>query len=158
MDPVSVGLLVALAGGAGGELGRDAWAALSALVRRPFRRGGNGGEDGPATGSGEAELARLAQNPADQGSAQALSTTLAVRAALDAEFRAVLAAWQEQARLVPVDDRSVHNTISGGTQHGPVLQGRDFSHLTFTMAAPQPNRPPGGSGRDGDGGDGGTAG
>lgn len=38
MEPVSVGLLAALAGGAGGELGRQVWAALSALVRRPFRR------------------------------------------------------------------------------------------------------------------------
>ncbi|WP_051970779.1 hypothetical protein [Kitasatospora azatica] len=153
MDPVSVGLLAALAGGAGGELGRDAWAALSALVRRPFRRGG-ADEDGPAAGSGEAELARLAQNPADQSIAQALSTTLAVRAALDAEFRAVLAAWQDQVQRIPLDDRAVHNTISGGTQHGPALQGRDFSNLTFTMAAPRSDRP-GGSDR---GGQGGTAG
>ncbi|MEW1719754.1 hypothetical protein [Streptomyces sp. NPDC093109] len=153
MDPVSVGLLVALAGGAGGELGRNAWAAFSALVRRPFRRDG-GGEDGPATGSGEAELARLAQNPADQGTAQALSTTLAVRAALDAEFRTVLAVWQDQAQRIPLDDRAVHNTISGGVQHGPVLQGRDFSDLTFTTAAPGSDRP-GGSDR---GGQGGTAG
>ncbi|MFE7028799.1 hypothetical protein ACFU9Y_00695 [Streptomyces sp. NPDC057621] len=152
MDPVSVGLLVALASGAGGELGRDAWAALSALVRRPFRRGGTG-EDDPAAGSGEAELARLAQDPADQGTAQALSTTLAVRAALDTEFRAVLAAWQDHVQRIPIDDRAVHNTISGGTQNGPVLQGRDFSNLTFTTAAPRPDRP-GGSDRGEQGGTG----
>ena len=149
MDPVSVGLLVALAGGAGGELGRNAWAALSALVRRPFRRAG--GEDVPAVGSGEAELARLAQNPADQSTAQALSTTLAVRAALDAEFRAVLASWQDQAQRIPLDEGGVRNTISGGVQHGPVLQGRDFSNLTFTMAAPGSDKA-GGSGRGGQGG------
>ncbi|MDX6758755.1 hypothetical protein SIN09_04685 [Streptomyces sp. F8] len=40
MDPVSVGLLVALAGGVAGEVGRQAWAGLGALVRRPFGRGG----------------------------------------------------------------------------------------------------------------------
>ncbi|MFJ9841668.1 hypothetical protein ACIRYZ_14595 [Kitasatospora sp. NPDC101155] len=28
---------------------------------------------------------------------------------------------------------SVSNTISGGTQYGPVLQGRDFSGLSFTQ-------------------------
>ncbi|MGW5635988.1 hypothetical protein [Streptomyces sp. NPDC003832] len=151
MDPVSVGLLVALAGGAGGELGRNAWASLTALVRRPFRRDGGGEEDGPATGSGEAELARLAENPDDQGTAQALSTTLAVRAALDAEFRAVLAAWQDQARRIPLDDRAVHNSVSGGVQHGPVLQGRDFSNLTFTTTAPRSDGP-GGSDRGGQGG------
>lgn len=26
---------------------------------------------------------------------------------------------------------AVHNSISGGTVHGPVLQGRSFSHVTF---------------------------
>jgi hypothetical protein len=33
LEPISMGLLAALAGGAGGELGRQAWAGLSALVR-----------------------------------------------------------------------------------------------------------------------------
>jgi hypothetical protein len=27
----------------------------------------------------------------------------------------------------------VHNQITGGTQHGPVLQGKDFSSITFYM-------------------------
>ncbi|MFF7358584.1 hypothetical protein ACFZA1_39090 [Streptomyces filipinensis] len=139
MDPVSVGLLVALAGGAGGELGRQAWAGLTALVRRPFRR--DAGEEAPAVSSGEAELARLEQDPTDQQQAQALSTALAVRAALDPDFRTGLQAWQEQANLVSTGDGTVHNTISGGTQHGPVLQGRDFSGLSFTTSAPAPSAP-----------------
>ncbi|MFF9819734.1 hypothetical protein [Streptomyces sp. NPDC014006] len=139
MDPVSVGLLAALAGGAGGELGQQAWAGLTALVRRPFRR--NAGEEAPVVSSGEAELARLAQDPADQQYAQALSTALAVRAALDTAFRNGLAAWQEQAKLVSTGDSTVHNTISGGTQHGPVLQGRDFSGLSFTTPPPAPPAP-----------------
>ena len=29
---------------------------------------------------------------------------------------------------------NVTNTISGGTQYGPVLQGRDFTNLTFGAA------------------------
>jgi hypothetical protein len=35
----------------------------------------------------------------------------------------------------------VTNTISGGNQYGPVLQGRDFNNLTFG-AAPDPPVPP----------------
>lgn len=150
MDPVSVGLLVALAGGAGGEVGRQAWAGLSTLVRRPFRR--DGGEQASAVSSGEVELVRLAEEPGDQGRAQALSTALAVRGALDEDFRTGLAAWQEQAKLVRTGDGAVTSTVSGGTQHGPVVQGRDFSHLTFTATPPPPALPradpPGGSTAD----------
>ncbi|MFC8920403.1 hypothetical protein ACFT5C_32135 [Streptomyces sp. NPDC057116] len=141
MDPVAVGLLAALAGGAGGEAGRQAWAGLSALVRRPFGR--DGGGRAPAVGSGEAELVRLAEDPGDQGRAQSLSTALAVRAAVDEDFRARLAAWQERAALVRTGDGAVTNTISGGTQNGPVVQGRDFSGLTFTtLPPPAPSPPP----------------
>ncbi|WP_316756568.1 hypothetical protein [Streptomyces herbicida] len=139
MDPVSVGLLAALAGGAGGEVGRQAWAGLTELVRRPFRREGSG--RATAVSSGEPELVRLAGDPGDQGRAQALSTALAVRAALDEDFRTGLAAWAEQAELVRTGDGAVTNTISGGTQYGPVVQGRDFSSLTFTATSPPP-RPP----------------
>ncbi|MER6442211.1 hypothetical protein ABT275_38650 [Streptomyces sp. NPDC001185] len=140
MDPVSVGLLAALAGGAGGEVGRQAWAGLSALVRRPFHRDGDG-QIPAASSSGEVELVRLTEDPADQGRAQALSTVLAVRAALDEDFRSGLAAWQERARLVRTGDGTVTNTVSGGVQHGPVVQGRDFTNLTFTNPPASPDRP-----------------
>ncbi len=143
MDPVSVGLLVALAGGAGGEIGRQAWAGLSALVRHPIR-GGRDTEDVPAVGSGEVELAELERAPADPARAQALSTALAVRAEMDADFRTGLERWHEQARLVRTGDGEVHNTISGGTFNGPTMQGRDFSGLSFTTPPPPP--PPAGPG------------
>ncbi|MFJ9897358.1 hypothetical protein ACIQPR_28915 [Streptomyces sp. NPDC091280] len=91
--------------------------------------------------SGEAELAGLELSPGDQERAHALSTALAVRCALDSDFRTALEAWYARATLVSVGDGAVRNTISGGTQHGPVLQGRDFSGLTFT-AAPPPEEPP----------------
>ncbi|MFJ6784733.1 hypothetical protein [Streptomyces yangpuensis] len=147
MDPVSVGLLVALAGGAGGEVGRQTLAGLSALVRRPFRRGdGMDGQDLPVS-SGVAELVRLEQDPADRARAQELSTALAERAVLDTGFRTGLEAWHEQAKLVRTDDGEVNNTISGGTHH-VVLQGRNFSGLSITTSPPPPVRPPA---TDGDG-------
>jgi hypothetical protein len=52
---------------------------------------------------------------------------LARRAAADAAFAADLREWWEHARTLRVDQQQVHNTISGGVQHGPVIQGRDFT-------------------------------
>ncbi|WBB64596.1 hypothetical protein O7599_23315 [Streptomyces sp. WMMC500] len=139
MDPVSVGLLVALAGGAGGEIGRQGWEGLTRLVRRPFRRDGGDAGAGSEVGSGEAELERLAAEPGDEARAQALSTALAVRAALDGEFRAGLRAWQDALPPLPDDGAgTVTNIVSGGTQYGPVVQGRDFSDITFNTPPPPP--------------------
>ncbi|MFE5681381.1 hypothetical protein ACFQ7B_38515 [Streptomyces erythrochromogenes] len=153
-----MGLLVALAGGAGGEVGRQSLAGLSALVRRPFRRGdGTDGQDLPVS-SGVAELARLEQDPADRARAQELSTVLAERAVLDTGFRTGLEAWHEKAKLVRTGDGQVNNTISGGTIEGPAVMGRDFSGLTITTSPPPPARPPA-TETDGDGdgdGDGAT--
>ncbi|MGW0705241.1 hypothetical protein ACWD4G_04585 [Streptomyces sp. NPDC002643] len=144
MEPVSVALLAALAGGAGGELGRQSWASLSELVRRPFRRGQEGAHV-PAISSGEAELTTLTRAPADPAHAQALSTALAVRAALDADFHTGLQQWQEQAKLVRTGDGAVNNTISGGTYNAPVVMGRDISQTTITNGPP-PAAPGGGAG------------
>ncbi|MET8454399.1 hypothetical protein [Streptomyces sp. NPDC005209] len=143
MDPISVALLGALAGGAGGELGRQAWAGLTTLVRRPFTRGQDESAQAPAISSGETELVRLREAPGDAARAHALSTALAVRAAVDAGFSSGLQQWHEQAKLVRTGDGDVHNTISGGTQYAPVLQGRDFSGLSFTTPAPPPPAPEG---------------
>lgn len=155
MDPVSVQLLLALAAGAAGAAGRQTWTGLTELVRRPFRRQGQ--PEAAQVASGEAELARLEESPGDPERAHALSTALAVRAALEPGFREALAAWHEEAKAA-VDARdAVHNVISGGVQHGPVLMGRDFTQTTFTTAAQPPGAvrsepvPPGDAGR-GDGG------
>lgn len=49
---------------------------------------------------------------------------------------------------------TVTNTVTGGTQHGPVIQGQQFSGLTFHMGTPEkqagegwhdPRRAPGGA-------------
>ncbi|MFC8449327.1 hypothetical protein [Kitasatospora sp. NPDC057223] len=82
----------------------------------------------------------LEQAPADPARGQLLSTVLAVRAALDADFRTGLQQWHERAKLVRTGDGDVHNSISGGHQYGTVVQGRD---LTFNSPLP----PPGGQAR-----------
>ncbi|MEU5578702.1 hypothetical protein ABZ791_21660 [Streptomyces huasconensis] len=140
MDPITAAALAALAGGLGGEAGRQAWQGLTALVRRPFgRAAAEGTEDGgaPQVGSGELEVAALAENPGDPVRAQALATALGVRAALDGEFRRHLEEWWQRAQAGS-GGGNVHNSISGGTQNGPVLQGRDFSSLTFNMTRTTP--------------------
>ena len=73
MDPISAAALAALAGGIGGEAGRQAWTALSALIHRPFRRVEADGESGAlVVSSGEAELTALAQHPGELERAQRL--------------------------------------------------------------------------------------
>ncbi|WP_405810839.1 hypothetical protein OG524_16590 [Streptomyces sp. NBC_01520] len=134
MDPITAAALAALAGSVGGEVGRQSWQGLTALVTRPFRRGtAQDAEPDGSSGisSGELEAADLENNPADPVRAQALATALGVRAALDGEFRGLLEEWWQQAGAG--SGGAVHNSISGGTQNGPVLQGRDFSSLTFNM-------------------------
>jgi hypothetical protein len=140
VDPVTIGAVVAAVAAGGGEaLSSKAWEGLGALVRRPFRDGDPaGGAAGVA--SGEAEVAALARAPADERRAAALAQVLAARAKADHEFAAALQAWWEQAHQVPVSGH-VTNTVSGGTQHGPVLQGRDFTGMTFGTGALLPSDP-----------------
>jgi hypothetical protein len=145
VDPVTVGaVLAAIAGGAGGQLGAQLWQGVVSLVRRPFRRqAATGGEAAAAVvPAGEAELAALRQAPGDQSKAVALAEALLARASADEEFRQALQSWWDQAGPVRVSIGNVANTISGGTQHGPVLQGRDFTNITFGAAPAPPPVPP----------------
>jgi hypothetical protein len=142
MDPVSIGaVLAAVAGGVGGAIGSQVWAGLSMLVRRPFRHM-PGSHDGMALlPSGSAELAALQDSPTDERRAVALAEVLVARANADSGFRDALQVWWEQASQVPIGG-GVTNTVSGGTQYGPVLQGRDFSNLNFgSPALPRPALP-----------------
>ena len=95
---------------------------------------------------GEEELAALQQAPSEEEKAVALGKVLLARAAADAEFRRALEAWWEQAGPIRANIGNVTNTISGGAQRGPVLQGRDFSNLSFGAAPAVP--PPILPGRD----------
>lgn len=142
MDPVTIGaVLAAVAGGAGGALGSQVWARLSALVCRPYRRAHASGESTAGVPSGLAELAALEQSPADEQRALALAEVLVARADADSGFLEGLQAWWEQASQIRIG-RDVTNTVSGGIQYGPVLQGRDFSGLTFGSPAVPRSAPP----------------
>jgi hypothetical protein len=152
MDPVTIGaVLAAVAGGAGGALGAQVWAGVGVLVRRPFRRDRPAPDAGAAVSSGEVELAALQEDPAG-GRAVALAEVLVARAAADFGFGEALAGWWGLASQVQVGG-DVTNTISGGTFQGPVLQGRDFTNLSFGSSAPPgPSGPPQDAGRGGRGG------
>ncbi len=69
----------------------------------------------------------------------ALAEVLLARAGEDPRFAEALEAWWAQASQAQVSGGDVANTIRGGTQYGPVLQGRDFTGLTFGTPAVQPS-------------------
>jgi hypothetical protein len=141
MDPVTIGaVLAAIAGGVGGALGGQLWAEVSALVRRPFRRDGAAKDTTALVSGGEAELAALEQAPADERRAVALAEVLVARASTDRTFRDALQAWWERAGQIQAGE-NVTNQIIGGTQYGPVIQGRDFTGLTIGVP-PVPPAPP----------------
>lgn len=146
MDPVTVGaVLLAVVSGAGSQLGTQLWEGLVSLVRRPFHRKAAAGGDAAAfevVSAGEAELAALQQAPGDQHKAVALAEALLARSDADAEFRRALETWWQQAEPIRASIGNVTNTLSGGIQHGPVLQGRDFSNITIGTAPVTPPVPP----------------
>lgn len=145
MDAVTIGaVLLAIISGASEELSSLLWQGVISLVRRPFHRKAVGGSDAATTTmapTGADELAALERAPADEQKAVALAEVLLGRARADEEFRLALEAWWEQAEPVRADSGNVTNTISGGTQQGPVLQGRDFRNLTFGAASAAPPGP-----------------
>ena len=146
MDPAAVGaVLLALVGGVGSGLGSSLWTGVGSLVHRPFRHRQDAAESvAPAGGipSGEQELVALERAPADEQRALALARVLVTRSEADHEFKQVLQAWWDRA--APIRDAVVTNTISGGTQYGPVIQGQNFTGLTFgpTVIPPPAATPP----------------
>ncbi|MCW5254640.1 hypothetical protein [Streptomyces sp. SHP 1-2] len=128
MDPISASVLVAAATGAGGEAGRRLWEALSGLVRRTP---GDDPARSPVPAPGEDELDALARSPEDEERARLLGEALRRRAAQDPGFRARLVHWEQRAQVLNTGSGDVRNVIGGGTQQGPVVQGRDFSGITF---------------------------
>ena len=140
MEPVTIGaVLLAIVSGAGGQLGTQLWEGVVSLVRRPFHRKAAAAVQVP---SGEAELAALQQARGDQQTAMALAEVLLARSGADEEFRRALESWWERAEPIRVSIENVTNTISGGTQQGPVLQGRDFSNISFGTGPATPPLPP----------------
>lgn len=135
-------VVLAVVTGASEALGGQLLERLSSLVKRPSRRRAAAGGQVPVS-SGEAELAVLRQDPGDQRTAVALAEVLLARAGDDSEFGQALRQWWAQAEPIRASLGDVTNTVSGGTQYGPVLQGRDFTNLTFGAPAPPLPAPPG---------------
>ena len=134
MDPVTLAaVLVAVVTGTSEALSGQLLTGLVALVRRPWHR--KTPEATPSELPGRAELKALQVAPHDRQKALALAEVLLERSRVDTAFGQGLddGGHQEPVRASLGD---VTNTISGGTQHGPVLQGRDFNNLTFGTAPP----------------------
>lgn len=140
MDPVTIGaVLLAIVSGAGTQLGTQLWEGVVSLVRRPFRKAAGGDAATAAlVPSSEAELAAFQQALDDRSKAVALAGALLARSGADEEFRQALESWWRQAEPIRANIENVVNKISGGTQQGPVLQGRDFSNITFGATPPSP--------------------
>jgi hypothetical protein len=131
MDPITLSVvLLAVVTGASEAAGGQLLSALASLIRRPWHR--------KASPSGEAELEALQASPDDQRKALQLAEVLLARSSADAEFGQGLQSWWVQAEPLRASAGDVTNTISGGTQHGPVLQGRDFGDITFGTPTPDP--------------------
>jgi hypothetical protein len=138
MDPITLSaVLLAAVTGASEALGGQLLSGLASLIRRPWRRKAAGPEQA-ALPPGEAELTALRESPDDRQKALRLAEALLARSEADAEFGQGLQNWWVQAEPLRDSAGDVTNTISGGTQHGPVLQGRDFGKLTFGASTPEP--------------------
>jgi hypothetical protein len=141
MDPITLAaVLTAVMTGASEALSGQLLTGLASLVRRPWHR--KTAAAGPtALLSGEAELAALQESPRDDQKAAALAEVLLARSQADPGFEQALKQWWTRAEPVRARIGTVTNTISGGTQHGPVLQGRDFTNLSFGTTPPPPPPP-----------------
>lgn len=121
MDQIAPELLMALAGGTAGAAGQQIWASLRDLVRRR-----PAGQDP----SGEEELNGLGTAADDTERARDLAVVLARRADQDPAFAQALEAWRRRAEAwdgARTGAGDVHNQVSGGTFHGPVVQARDIN-------------------------------
>ncbi|CAL9580040.1 hypothetical protein [Streptomyces sp. enrichment culture] len=123
MEPITAGLLVALASGTAGAAGEQIWASLRELVTR---RGGPSGAEEPQV---------PAVPPSSEERAGRLAALLNERAAQDADFAAALEIWRRRAdaEVTAAGTGDVTNSITGGRQQ-TVIQGRDF-HGDFTFGA-----------------------
>ncbi|WP_416980281.1 hypothetical protein [Streptomyces sp. T028] len=88
--------------------------------------------------TGEHELTALARDPADGTRAHALSTALAVRAALDPDFGRDLEEWLLRAAETQARKATTANVITGGNYNAPVIQGGSISGITFPESEPPP--------------------
>nr|WP_280891313.1 hypothetical protein [Streptomyces sp. LBL] len=114
----------------------ETWTQARDRVARFFARGGDEGSAVEELGRSHQELmaARAAQDELAGADIEAEWRTR-LRRVLQADPQAAEELRSLLAELEPIiDDKqgaSVHNSISGGVQNGPVIQGQHFSGLTF---------------------------
>jgi tetratricopeptide (TPR) repeat protein len=142
MDAVTIGaVLLAILSGAGGQVGSQLWAGLTALVRRPLHRDQDAessvAESLEPAPSGEAELAALAQAPDDERKALVLAEVLLARARTDMTFGSALENWWEQAALVRFRQEKITNTVTVRNNYGTILQG-DFRNARIDLILRMP--------------------
>ncbi|MDT0307380.1 hypothetical protein RM780_10440 [Streptomyces sp. DSM 44917] len=127
MEPISLAVLAALAGGAGGELGRQVWQGLSGIIRRTVRGGAE-----------EAALDALEERPEDEARAGELERAIRERRAADAEFERALRLWEAQFRAtLDADPEAAEALLAAVARHEGAEDGQgprvhnDFRHATF---------------------------
>ncbi|MEU9191189.1 hypothetical protein AB0D14_43230 [Streptomyces sp. NPDC048484] len=127
----------------------ETWAQVRDRLTRFFARGGDerAVDEELRLSRGELAAAREAEDEDALADIEAVWRTR-LRRALQADSGAADELRSLLAEIAPDDGRepsgTVHNTISGGVQNGPVLQGGRFFGLTINGSDPVP--PEGGSG------------
>ncbi|WP_405989055.1 hypothetical protein [Streptomyces sp. NBC_00986] len=119
----------------------DAWEQTKQRVVRIFSR-----DNEPSAVARELEETRAALIAAAGGPGQEDLTsdlTALVRLRLRSLLEQNPDAAAELRRLVDqfastAPSGTVHNSITGGTQHGPVIQGHTFTNLTFNSSGDNP--------------------
>ncbi len=139
---MDIAALAALAGNAVVQAAvTDTWESVRHKIARLFGRGQPHPQTERRLEATHAQLAAAA--PADLEKVQAeqaarwsgrLADLLEDHPDAEAELRSLLEEIQEKLSSV---GGNVTNTISGGSQHGPVLMGRDFTGINL-LHAPRP--------------------
>ncbi|SDO68963.1 hypothetical protein [Actinacidiphila guanduensis] len=112
----------------------DAWAQVRGRLAGFFGRGGHAEDAGRELALARTALERARAAGDEEAAAgieadwrERLRRALRDDPAAAAELRALL----EELAPEGTDGGGFRNTISGGVQYGPVVQGRDLSNLTF---------------------------
>ena len=117
-----------------GLMASDAWAQVSRRLAAFFGRSGDDGAEEELRLSQEELLAASADD--DEGAVADVEAVWRARMrqllradpSAAAELRALL---DELAPAAAAPEVAVTNSVTGGVQHGPVIQGQNFSNLTF---------------------------
>ncbi|MFF3285625.1 hypothetical protein [Streptomyces sp. NPDC003023] len=121
----------------------DAWAQARELVGRLFSRTGDGAA--AITALEDARAGLLAADTDHRGrTAQEITALwnahmrqlLRTGFATGEELHEVVTSLQRLAAEIPTVAAPVHNHVTGGVQHGPVIQSGRITGLTFHVSGP----------------------